>query len=159
MHVLIDGQDGIPDWGICRRRGVTGDDAEFIAVAAADFIGITVTLGAGQIHGPGRGKFVEGGTLRVGRKIGPLRLRDLVSPVGKDGDPDPNGRFVRAGASTIYREQGNRLIAVKFSVKNRDLAGAVAEAQDKTKDLLQAPYRAEWSGELCGGLVGGRRYF
>jgi cobalt-zinc-cadmium resistance protein CzcA len=77
-----------------------------------------------------------------------LRLRDLVSPVGKDGDPDPDGQFVRAGASTIYREQGNRLIAVKFSVKNRDLASAVAEAQEKTKDLLQEPYRAEWSGEF-----------
>ncbi len=77
-----------------------------------------------------------------------LRLRDLVSPIGTEGDPDPDGHFVRAGASTIYREQGNRLIAVKFSVKNRDLAGAVAEAQEKTKDLLQAPYRAEWSGEF-----------
>jgi cobalt-zinc-cadmium resistance protein CzcA len=77
-----------------------------------------------------------------------LRLRDLVSPVGKDGAPDPRGRFERAGASTIYREQGNRLIAVKFSVHDRDLGGAVAEAQAKTQDLIRAPYRAEWSGEF-----------
>src|SRR5262249_15084169 len=55
--------------------------------------------------------------------------------------------------STIYREQGKRLIAVKFSVgKERDLASAVEEAQEKTRELLQDPayrgYRMEWSGEF-----------
>ncbi|HEY1861941.1 MAG TPA: efflux RND transporter permease subunit, partial [Gemmataceae bacterium] len=77
-----------------------------------------------------------------------VRLRELVSPVGKNGAPDPNGQFVRAGASTIYREQGNRLIAVKFSVRDRDLGSAVAEAKEKTQDLFQGGYRAEWSGEF-----------
>jgi cobalt-zinc-cadmium resistance protein CzcA len=77
-----------------------------------------------------------------------VRLRELVTPVGADGAPDPNGQFVRAGASTIYREQGNRHIAVKFSVRGRDLGGAVAEAKEKTRDLFQGGYRAEWSGEF-----------
>ncbi len=77
-----------------------------------------------------------------------LRLRDLVSPVGSNGAPDPHGRFEHAGASTIYREQGNRLIAVKFSVHGRDLASGVAEARQATRDLIRAPYRAEWSGEF-----------
>jgi cobalt-zinc-cadmium resistance protein CzcA len=77
-----------------------------------------------------------------------LRLRDLVSPVGENGEPDPDGRYERAGASTIYREQGERLIAVKFSVRGRDLGGAVAEAREATEDLFQSPYRAEWSGEF-----------
>jgi len=77
-----------------------------------------------------------------------LRLRELVSPVGKDGRPDPQGRYETAGASTIYREQGQRLIAIKFSVRDRDLGSAVAEAQEVTRDLFQAPYRAEWSGEF-----------
>jgi cobalt-zinc-cadmium resistance protein CzcA len=77
-----------------------------------------------------------------------LRLRDLVSPVGDNGEPDPSGRFERAGASTIYREQGERLIAVKFSVRGRDLGGAVADAREATQDLFEAPYRAEWSGEF-----------
>ncbi|MES2788322.1 MAG: efflux RND transporter permease subunit [Planctomycetota bacterium] len=76
------------------------------------------------------------------------RVRDLVSPLGADGEPAKDGQFVRSGASTIYREQGNRLIAVKFSVRGRDLAGAVAEAQQKTNDLFQSPYRVEWSGEF-----------
>jgi cobalt-zinc-cadmium resistance protein CzcA len=77
-----------------------------------------------------------------------LRLRDLVTPVGRNGAPDPDGSFERAGASTIYREQGKRVIAVKFNVRGRDLAGAVAEAKEKTEHLFQSPYRAEWAGEF-----------
>jgi cobalt-zinc-cadmium resistance protein CzcA len=76
------------------------------------------------------------------------RLRDLVTPVNEKGFRDPGGKFTRSGASTIYREQDQRFIAVKFSVRERDLAGAVAEAKAKTKDLFKAPYRAEWSGEF-----------
>jgi cobalt-zinc-cadmium resistance protein CzcA len=76
------------------------------------------------------------------------RLGDLVTPLRADGTPDPTGGYMKAGASMIFREQGNRMIAVKFSVRNRDLAGAVQEAQQKTAPLIQAPYRAEWGGEF-----------
>ncbi|MGH7225039.1 MAG: efflux RND transporter permease subunit, partial [Gemmataceae bacterium] len=77
-----------------------------------------------------------------------LRLRDLVSPVGDDGAADPNGQFQRSGASDIYHENGKRMIAIKFSVRGRDLGSTVAEARARTKDLLHAPYRAVWSGEF-----------
>lgn len=40
------------------------------------------------------------------------------------------------------------MIAVKFSVRGRDLAGAVAEAQAKTADIFKSPYFATWSGEF-----------
>jgi cobalt-zinc-cadmium resistance protein CzcA len=76
------------------------------------------------------------------------RLGDLVTPLNEQGLPDPNGKFVRSGASTISREQGKRLIAVKFSVRGRDLASAVAEAQRNTASLFKAPYTSEWSGEF-----------
>jgi cobalt-zinc-cadmium resistance protein CzcA len=76
------------------------------------------------------------------------RLVDLVTPLDDSGKLSSKGRFIRTGASTISREQGNRLIAVKFSVRERDLAGAVSEAQAKTKDVFSAPYSAEWSGEF-----------
>lgn len=76
------------------------------------------------------------------------RLRDLVTPLDPNGTPLPDGSFVRAGASTIYREKASRLIAVKFSVRGRDLAGAVTEAQRKTEKYFQAPYSAEWAGEF-----------
>jgi cobalt-zinc-cadmium resistance protein CzcA len=77
-------------------------------------------------------------------------LGELVSPVGKNGRLDPRGSYVRPGVSIIYREQGNRMIAVKFSVRGRDLAGAVTEAQDRIADLFPAgsPYRTEWGGEF-----------
>lgn len=76
------------------------------------------------------------------------RLRDLLTPLAEDGEHEADGTFVRSGASTIYREKASRLIAVKFSVRGRDLAGAVAEAQEKTKPLFQKGYSAEWSGEF-----------
>ncbi len=80
--------------------------------------------------------------------ISRVTLRDLVSPVGKDGRPDSRASFEKAAASIIYRENGKRQIAVKFSVRDRDLAGAVAEAREKTRDLIQSPYRTEWAGEF-----------
>ena len=76
------------------------------------------------------------------------RLGDLVTPLGADGRPDEHGSFLRCGASDIYREQGERLIVVKFDIHNRDLAGAVTEAKQATKDLVHTPCRLTWGGEF-----------
>jgi heavy metal efflux system protein len=78
------------------------------------------------------------------------RLRDLITPLGadRDGPLDPLGEFMRSGASLISREMGNRLIAVKFSVRDRDLAGAVAAAKRSISYLIPVGYRTEWSGEF-----------
>ena len=87
------------------------------------------------------------------------RLRDLITPLGEDqGDElDPHGDFMRAGAAMISREMGSRLIAVKFGVRDRDLAGAVAEAQQRVAPLIPQGYRVEWSGEFQQMLEGERR--
>jgi cobalt-zinc-cadmium resistance protein CzcA len=77
-----------------------------------------------------------------------LRLRDVVSPVAHDGSPDPNGQFEHAGAAAIFREQGKRLIAIKFGVRGRDLGSVVEDAKERTKNLIQIPYRAIWAGEF-----------
>ncbi|MBV8556486.1 MAG: efflux RND transporter permease subunit, partial [Planctomycetaceae bacterium] len=77
-----------------------------------------------------------------------IRLGDLITPVGADYAPDPSSRLNQSGASTIYRENGKRMIAIKFSVRGRDLGSAVDEAKAKTKDLFQTPYRPVWSGEF-----------
>jgi cobalt-zinc-cadmium resistance protein CzcA len=74
------------------------------------------------------------------------RLGDLVMPPGRA--TGGTGQFLRPGASTIYREQGQRLIALKFDVRGRDLAGTVADAQQKVRPLVELPYRTEWSGEF-----------
>ncbi len=76
------------------------------------------------------------------------RLRDLLTPLGPDGRMDEHGSFLQRGASDIYREQGERLIVVKFDIHDRDLAGAVAEAKEATKDLVHAPCRITWGGEF-----------
>ncbi len=53
------------------------------------------------------------------------------------------------GAAWIYHEGGERFIPVKFSVRDRDLGGAVAEAQARIASHVKLPpgYRMEWSGE------------
>jgi heavy metal efflux system protein len=54
------------------------------------------------------------------------------------------------GASWIYHETMVRFIPVKFSVRGRDLAGAVAEAQSRIAHNVSLPsgYRVVWSGEF-----------
>jgi len=54
------------------------------------------------------------------------------------------------GASYIYHEEGERYIPVKFSVRDRDLGGAVAEAQQRIAKNVKVPsgYRIVWAGEF-----------
>src|SRR5207253_67708 len=54
-----------------------------------------------------------------------------------------------SGASYIYREQQERYLPIKFSVRDRDLGGAIGEAQDKIAAQVQLPAgsRLEWVGE------------
>jgi cobalt-zinc-cadmium resistance protein CzcA len=55
----------------------------------------------------------------------------------------------RDGASEIYREGNQRYIAIKYSVRGRDLGGAVEEAIQKVHDHVDLPrgYHIDWEGE------------
>ncbi|HXQ30811.1 MAG TPA: CusA/CzcA family heavy metal efflux RND transporter [Steroidobacteraceae bacterium] len=55
-----------------------------------------------------------------------------------------------SGASFIYREQQQRYVPIKFSVRGRDLGGAVLEAQRRVDAEVPLPggYRLEWVGEF-----------
>ncbi len=55
-----------------------------------------------------------------------------------------------SGSSFIYREQQQRYIPIKFSVRDRDLGSAVLEAQQKVAEQVALPggYRLEWVGEF-----------
>ncbi len=55
----------------------------------------------------------------------------------------------RDGASEIYREGNQRYIAIKYSVRGRDLGGAVEEAVKKVGARVQLPrgYHIDWEGE------------
>lgn len=78
------------------------------------------------------------------------------------GAANPNGGVVQvplseiadvdlvSGASFIYREDQERYIPVKFSVRGRDLGGTVLEAQRRVGDevTLPAGYHLEWVGQF-----------
>ena len=55
-----------------------------------------------------------------------------------------------SGAAFVYREGQERYLPIKFSVRDRDLAGAVDEAQARIKKDVRLPpgYHIEWAGEL-----------
>jgi cobalt-zinc-cadmium resistance protein CzcA len=54
------------------------------------------------------------------------------------------------GASYIFRERNQRFVPIKFSVRGRDLASAVAEAQERISRNVKLPagYRISWAGEF-----------
>jgi heavy metal efflux system protein len=61
---------------------------------------------------------------------------------------------LETGAAYIYRENNQRFVPLKYSVRGRDLGSTVAEAQDRIAKNLPMPqgYRMEWTGEF-GALV------
>jgi cobalt-zinc-cadmium resistance protein CzcA len=129
-----------------------------------DILNIPIDIGNNQVvepQGPGFAPSATGSGRQKPATIGTLattvnplsntprlRLRDIVTPEGQDGTVDPKGHFERPGAAVIYREKQHRLIAVKFGVRGRDLAGAVEAARKATEPLIKTPYSAVWSGEF-----------
>ena len=87
------------------------------------------------------------------------QFRDTPEEIGNilvatpDGQQIPLKEFadiqVVNGASFIYRENNSRYIGVQFSVRGRDLAGAVDEAKREVGDKVRLPegYRLDWGGE------------
>ncbi|KAA6457591.1 efflux RND transporter permease subunit [Acidobacteria bacterium AB60] len=57
---------------------------------------------------------------------------------------------IRSGAFMIYHEGGRRYIPIKFSVRGRDLAGAIHDLQTRLADQVKLPpgYEYTWAGEF-----------
>ena len=55
-----------------------------------------------------------------------------------------------SGVSYIYREDASRYLPIRFSVRGRDPASTVAEAQEEVSQRVELPpgYRLEWVGEF-----------
>ena len=53
------------------------------------------------------------------------------------------------GAEEIYREAGQRYVAIKYSVRDRDLGSTVEEAIKKVNEQVKLPtgYKTDWAGE------------
>lgn len=77
------------------------------------------------------------------------------APDGQGTIPVPLGEVAKvkltSGASFIYREHQERYVPIKFSVRDRDLGGAIGEAQERIAKnvVLPAGYHLEWAGELA----------
>src|SRR5581483_9924980 len=56
---------------------------------------------------------------------------------------------IQDGASEIYRQGNSRYVAIKYSVRGRDLGSAVEEAIETVNGKVKLPagYRMEWAGE------------
>jgi len=56
---------------------------------------------------------------------------------------------VHDGASEIYREENSRYVAIKYSVRGRDLGSAVEEAMKQVNARVKLPvgYHIDWAGE------------
>ena len=61
---------------------------------------------------------------------------------------------LETGAAYIYRQNTQRFVPIKYSVRGRDLGSTVADAQARIAKNMQLKegYRLEWSGEF-GALV------
>jgi cobalt-zinc-cadmium resistance protein CzcA len=74
----------------------------------------------------------------------------LLSPAGERVSLAQLSKLeVRDGASEIYREANSRYVAIKYSVRGRDLGSAVREAMQRVGEQVKLPvgYHLNWAGE------------
>jgi cobalt-zinc-cadmium resistance protein CzcA len=74
----------------------------------------------------------------------------LVSPTGERVALSQLAKIeVSDGASEVYREANSRYVAIKYSVRGRDLGGAVEEAMRSVQQQVKLPvgYHLDWAGE------------
>src|SRR6202035_5476506 len=131
--------------------------------AAADRFGINVSDIQDAVEGAVGGKAVS--QILIGEQRYDLtvryqpQFRRTVEDVGNIRIPAPSGERVALsqvshiglddGASTIYREGNSRYIAIKYSVRGRDLGSTVRQAIEEVGQKVQLPegYHLDWTGE------------
>jgi cobalt-zinc-cadmium resistance protein CzcA len=85
-------------------------------------------------------------------------FRDNLEAIGRIPVGGPRGATLAdvadirlvSGVSYIYREDASRYIPIRFSVRGRDPASTVAEAQELVEQHVRLPpgYRLDWVGEF-----------
>ncbi|HWZ27914.1 MAG TPA: CusA/CzcA family heavy metal efflux RND transporter [Gemmatimonadales bacterium] len=127
------------------RYGLAGADVNAAVQAAVGGLAVTQIL-----IGDRRFDFVV--------RYAPL-FRQTPQVIGHILLPTPEGRQVplgqaahvelRQGAFMIYRENGQRYIPVKFSVRDRDLASTMKDVEGRLARsvVLPAGYHYAWAGE------------
>jgi cobalt-zinc-cadmium resistance protein CzcA len=159
---------GITDLGVFQSLGQPTVRIDVDRVRASRY-GLTPddvnTTVAAAIGGQSPGDLYEKSTDRHFPIVVRLRpeQRDSLESVKRItiGAPSANGQIqvplsevanvrLTSGASFIYREHQERYVPIKFSVRDRDLGGAVAEARANIARNVKLPsgYTIEWAGEL-----------
>ena len=153
---------GVADLGTFQVRGQPNVNL-VVDRAAADRYGINVSDIQDAIETAVGGKAVS--QILIGEQRYDLTVR-YQAPFRKTIDDIANIRILAPsgervslgqlshinledGASTIYREGNSRYIAIKYSVRGRDLGSTVREAIDKVHREVKLPegYHLDWTGE------------
>ena len=153
---------GVADLGTFQVRGQPNVNL-VVDRAAADRFGINVADIQDAIETAVGGKAVS--QILIGEQRYDLTVR-YQAPFRKTIDDIANIRILAPsgervslgqlsqikledGASTIYREGNSRYIAIKYSVRGRDLGSTVRQAIDDVHREVQLPegYHLDWTGE------------
>ncbi len=135
-----------PDRAACARYGLNTGDVTNVVQAAVGGAAITQVL-----EGDRRFDLTVRWQGRYRQSIDEIRNIRVSTP---DGAQVPLAQIADVslvnGPSTIYREDHSRFAPVKFSVRGRDLASTVDEAQRRIARAVHFSYnqRLEWSGQI-----------
>jgi cobalt-zinc-cadmium resistance protein CzcA len=153
---------GVADLGTFQVRGQPNVNL-VVDRAAADRFGINVSDIQDAVEGAVGGKAVSQILIQEQRYDLTVRyqpqFRRTVEDISSIRILAPSGERVSLGqvsrislddgASTIYREGSSRYIAIKYSVRGRDLGSTVRQAIDEVGRKVQLPeaYHMDWTGE------------
>jgi cobalt-zinc-cadmium resistance protein CzcA len=155
---------GVADLGIFRIVGqpnlnfaVDRDAAARWGINVADIQdAIQTAIGANAITQVQQGEAHYDVTLRYQKQQRDTREAiENVRLLAPSGERVSLGQLTRVstddGAEAINREGGQRYVAIKFSVKGRDLGSTVEEAISKVQHNVTLPpgYHVEWAGEYA----------
>ena len=153
---------GVADLGTFQVRGQPNVNL-IVDRAAADRVGINVSDVQDAIETAVGGKAVS--QILIGEQRYDLtvryepQFRKTVDDIANIRIVAPSGERVSLGqlcevkledgASTIYREGNSRYIAIKYSVRGRDLGSTVRQAIEEVRRKVPLPegYHLDWTGE------------
>jgi cobalt-zinc-cadmium resistance protein CzcA len=136
----------VPDRALCARYGLNVGDVNAAVQAAVGGQAVTQVF-------EGEKRFDLVVRWLAPYRSSPRRIREILI-AAPDGSQIPLGQVAKVeqqnGPALVYREANRRYVPVKFSVRGRDLAGAIGEAQRNIAGQLQLPYNVhlEWAGEI-----------
>ncbi|HRE52584.1 MAG TPA: CusA/CzcA family heavy metal efflux RND transporter [Flavitalea sp.] len=163
VYNILGTVDGVKDLGIMRNIGQP-ELSIILDEQKMGIYGVTASDANSVIEMAIGGKSAS--TFYQEEKKFPIRIRypeqyrDNEAAIGTLRVPTIHGTKVRlkdiaeikmvSGPAFIYRDKNTRFIAVKFSIRERDMGSAIAEAQQKVRSRISLGkgFGIEWAGEF-----------